>query len=199
MFLQELTEKVKTLERGVCSTCSGKMSTAGKKRKQADPVPDKHINSSRIRLPSISSWLPYLSIEPNHHLHSPPLISSTRNDQQLPSPPGSTDFRPLITRSPPALTLPSPKTPGSIHAPASRPPLSSGSSQIFPGSAKTSPLLSPVHTAEDESAASVLLHISSSSYGSSSSSEHSYAGERDLERSEPIHHALLEYASRCSL
>lgn len=206
-YLQELTEKVKTLEQGVCSTCDRKMLSKGKKRKKADteeldiegpepachkendghtadpssPTQDEHTSSSRTRLPPIASWLPNTSIDPNGFIRSPSLIpSSTRNDQQLPSPPSSTDFRPLMTtRIPPALTLPSPKTLGPIRVlpSASRPPIS----PAYPGSTKTSPLLSPLRTAEDESAASVLLHISSSSFSSTSSgSERSYAGDRDL-------------------
>jgi hypothetical protein len=99
-FLQELTEKVKTLEQGVCLTCGGKMSSKGKKRKRDDteeldvevpeprchneverhadssnPAHDEHISSSRTRLPSIASWLPHSLIDSNHLPRSPSLIS----------------------------------------------------------------------------------------------------------------------------
>jgi hypothetical protein len=55
-------------------------------------------------------------------------------------------------------------------------------SRSHPKSAKNSPVLSPTRTAEDESAASMLLHISSSSHRSSSSSERSYGSDYQPDR-----------------
>jgi len=143
-------------------------------------------STSVTRLPPIASWL-HPSIDPSNLVftptQSPRMIASFKNDShvinQLPSPPTSTHFHPSITASiPPALTLPSPRTSASIKSiiTSTRTP-----SLGHPESAKTSPMLSPTRTAEDESAASMLLHISSSSYKSSSSSERSYSAEYQLD------------------
>jgi hypothetical protein len=134
------------------------------------------------RLPPIASWLPHSSFDlPFTPTQSPRMVASLNNDtqsiSQLPSPPTSTTFRPSITRLvPPALTLPSPRTSASMNSLviSTRP---STTSRSHPASAKTSPTVSPTRTPEDESAASMLLHISSSSYRSPSLSERSYSGE----------------------
>jgi len=146
--------------------------------------------ASNTRLPPIASWLPHPSVDlsnlPFTPTKSPKIVASLKNDpqliSQLPSPPASTQFLPSITTQiPPTLTLPSPRP--SILAfnksiiTSTRPP----ASRNHPASAKTSPVLSPTRTAEDESAASMLLHIRSSSYRSSSSSERSYSGEHQLD------------------
>jgi hypothetical protein len=141
---------------------------------------------SVTRLPPIASWL-HPSIDPSNlaftPTQSPRMIASFKNDSyvinQLPSPPTSTHFHPSITASiPPALTLPSPRTSASIKSLITS---TRASSLGHPESAKTSPMLSPTRTAEDESAASMLLHISSSSSYKSSSSERSYSAEYQLD------------------
>lgn len=144
--------------------------------------------ASNTRLPPIASWLPHPSVDPINlpYTPSPKIVASLKNSpqliSQLPSPPSSTQFLPSITTQiPPTLTLPSPRPSAlafnqsiitSTRPSTSRNPLAS---------AKTSPVLSPTRTAEDESAASMLLHISSSSYRSSSSSERSHSGEYQLD------------------
>ena len=207
-FLQELTERVKFLEQGGCSKC-GKTGVAGQKRKRVemeaheDDTDDIELESeceiqigmlnagddaslSNTRLPSISSWLPHPSVDPSKlpfpPSQSPMVVASLKNDphtiSQLPSPPSSTQFLPSIsTQIPPALTLPSPSTLASMKSRAS----SARPSMISHRDAKTSPILSATRTAEDQSAASMLLHISSSSYRSSSSSERSLSGEYSLD------------------
>jgi hypothetical protein len=139
----------------------------------------------KTRLPSIASWLPHPSVDPSNlaftPTQSPRVVASLKNDpqpiNQLPSPPASTQFLPSITTQiPPTLTLPSPSTLAYGKSMITSPQPST-ISRHDPASAKTSPVLSPTRTAEDESAASMLLHISSSSYRSSSSSEHSHSGE----------------------
>ena len=223
-FLQELTEKVKILEQGSCSTCR-KRSGGGQKRKRDIDEIDVSDDETRsddgdlelpsgsdvhtsmrnaghdvtlgpnTRLPPIASWLPHPAIDPSNvpftPTQSPRIITSLNNDgqpiNQLPSPPTSTTFRPSITALvPPILTLPSPRTSASIRSfvASTRP---STTSRSPPGSAKTSPILSPTRTAEDESAASVLLHISSSSYRSPSLSERSYSGECQHESTSGLH------------
>lgn len=143
--------------------------------------------ASNTRLPPIASWLPHHSIDPSHLSfnpnQSPRTAASLTNDSriinQLPSPPTSTKFHPSIaTMIPPALTLPLPRTPMSLIT-STRP---SSMSRSHPKSAKNSPVLSPTRTAEDESAASMLLHISSSSHRSSSSSERSYGSDYQPDR-----------------
>lgn len=175
-FLQELTERVKLLEQGqgVCASCK---KGSGTKRPRNETENPEHVMDdpeegpslrvvrqrssqtsppeSCTRLPSIASWLPNPILDPNPSLlRKPSPHGGTEvGPKQLPSPPSSTQFGPSIaTRIPPAFALPL-------------------ASQSHPASTNTSPLLSPIHTPEDESAASMLLQMGVSSRRSFSASE----------------------------
>ena len=160
-FMQELLERVKSLEDETrsmgtkCPTCL----PAKRKRDEPDVDHDTEILETRsvkrayvdiidiqpqsidtalseigTRLPSISSWLPDSRSDPT-------LLSPKRHRigsiSHLPSPPSSARF-------------------GPIHTPQVPPTLSLGPMAM-------SSLLSPPRTAEDESAASSLLKFSASS------------------------------------
>lgn len=214
-FVQELTERVKELEQRECMSCGGKKPELGSKRKRKEVEDDESSEQAAsvqpeskfpsrvssplstkmsaqevapVRLPSIASWLPHLSVDPSHVILNEVVpnqssaveankealqIQQQQQVFQLPSPPSSTYIPPLITRHlPTTLNLPSPSilTSKTGHGLANRPLRASEAS----ASAKTSPVLSPSRTAEDESAASTLLHIGSSSY-KSISRERSYS------------------------
>lgn len=133
-YMQHLLEKVKEME----------VDGLQKKRKRGDGQQEHeremaarkrpNLEGDSGRLPSISSWLPSIDIDPT--LLSP----SERQNQtspfngvtQLPSPPSSTRFTPVAHsfQAPPALTL--------------------------------GPVAMEARTPDEESAASLLLHISSS-------------------------------------
>lgn len=214
-FLQDLTERVKLLERGCCPNCDGKPGGARHKRKRAveeeeEPLDDEGIVKRRredgfisdvepksvsiiternVRLPSISSWLPHPTVDPSLMPSDklPKIDTSRRIDrhmsEQLPSPPPSTQFGPsAMAHIPPALALPSPREESAIEVPTtSSYHYSAGivSSYSRSSSIVCSPLLSPTRTAEDESAASMLLQISSSpKYKSQMSEERQEEGSR---------------------
>ncbi|KAF8843533.1 hypothetical protein BDN67DRAFT_167228 [Paxillus ammoniavirescens] len=138
------------------------VNTATSRSSPVAPPPD--------RLPSISTWLPSSAEEQRSLLLTPsqspsfdPVISGTcarTAGQQLPTPPASATPTPSTSgfSMPPVLTLPSPST--------FLPPIASQIQPRFSGFSHRakkngSPLASPVYTPEDETAASLLLRISS--------------------------------------
>ena len=97
------------------------------------------------RLPSISSWLPNSVIDPQLLPPSNRPSSSPHMDSYLPSPPASTHVNPVRTSHvPPVLSLGPVATAAMVNAPRS-------------ATSPTSP--SSSRTAEDESAATLLLQI----------------------------------------
>ncbi|KAG2159540.1 uncharacterized protein EDB93DRAFT_1116198 [Suillus bovinus] len=178
-YLQDLTEKVKRLEEDGCKQCichpSSFDARASKRRKQDAEQDDGAMTEvvsaedSSSRLPSISTWLPHSSQERTRTALTSSQSPSTRPvpcsskspSQQLPTPPTSATFMgsSSVSGVPPVLTLPSPSTflPQSgtnIH------PCFSGFVPRRNRSDTTSS--SPVYTPEDETAASLLLRISTS-------------------------------------
>ena len=161
-YLQDLTDRVKQLEHDGCPRCSEPISfVPGDVEKRRCDTQDAATcrDSSVSRLPSISAWLP------EDHLHTPsqsPIFDTTATARatQLPTPPISATCAPATTgfQMPPVLTLPSPRTllpPSTTHIQ----PRFSG----FTPRAKHSPLSSPIYTPEDETAASLLLRMSTTS------------------------------------
>ena len=132
------------------------------------------------RLPPIASWLPHPYVDPSS-LMGAAAVAASRSPQnvQLPSPPPSGRFRPAITlANMPALTLPAPAHPlAPCPAPHTHAQKSMGPparhqhpQQRYRKSVSGSPTVSPTWTPEDESAASLLLQISSKPRSSSVSS-----------------------------
>ena len=177
-FLQDLTERVKDLEQRECSKCGGSApstSQIGHKRKQNLVEEEQEgplhrtqtsdssapTSSTSLRLPSIASWLPS-SIDAAQSLLQDKesiRLSTSPRQSYLPSPPNSTHMRPSITTQVPAiLALSAPSTGTGSAASSHRESFSRTPTMI-------SPLLSPgLRSADDESAASTLLNISSLSY-----------------------------------
>ncbi|KAH7912850.1 hypothetical protein BJ138DRAFT_1147315 [Hygrophoropsis aurantiaca] len=190
-YLQDLREKMKELENGTCQRCAEDLQERevskcrGRDREVKDALSETPRGSSvasrastveSTRLPSISAWLPR-SGKPANALfptssHSPslqPLLNPMSTHHQLPTPPTSESLPPASTSYPlpPMLTLPSPSTffrsagsssaglqTSSQHRMDFRSPASKSDS---------SPVVSPVYSPEDETAASLLLQISTSS------------------------------------
>jgi hypothetical protein len=175
-YVQELQEKVRVLEVRGCVRCSSveMAPTHSPKRKREEvssandahnphssvDVPEERPNKrfataqtvalpvlphSNTRLPSISSWLPKSvanSVLPESH--TPPI-----NPIQLPTPPTSAVIGPTTSlQVPPALRL--------------ELPMASLTTRTFSTPTKSAPS-SPSWTPEDESVASLLLRIKSSS------------------------------------
>ncbi|KIJ64769.1 hypothetical protein HYDPIDRAFT_111362 [Hydnomerulius pinastri MD-312] len=123
------------------------------------------------RLPSISAWLPSSAEEQRSLLLTPsqspsfdPVLSGASArpiGHQLPTPPTSTTFAPSTAgfSMPPVLTLPSPSAFLSPNGSQMQPRFSGF---VPRANNKGSPLASPVYTPEDETAASLLLRISTS-------------------------------------
>lgn len=107
----------------------------------SSPVPQSHTMGSpangETRLPSISSWLPDVPIDPTLLSPQSKPKTSPKSFPYLPSPPSSTFFVPVRTSQvPPVLNL---------------------------GPVATAAMVAlPPHTSEDESAASLLLQIATS-------------------------------------
>jgi len=177
-YLQDLTEKVKRLEEDGCKQCIHQSSPdiRGSKRRRQDV---EHEDDARIelestedsssRLPSISTWLPHSSQERTRRAltssQSPPTrpvpSSSKSPSQQLPTPPTSATFTASssVFGVPPVLTLPSPST----FLPQSGTQIQPCFSGFVPRrSPSDTALSSPVYTPEDETAASLLLRMSTS-------------------------------------
>ena len=170
-YVQELQEKVRMLEARGCVQCSNtdKAPTHYPKRKRDEassndnhdshsaanlpverpnkrltttqPVPPPISPPSKTRLPSISSWLPD-SVLPKSR--TPPI-----NPIQLPTPPASAVIGPMS----------SPQVPPALHLEL---PMASLTTRTFSTPTKSAPS-SPSWTPEDESIASLLLRIKSSS------------------------------------
>jgi Helix-loop-helix DNA-binding domain len=174
VYVQELQEKVRVLETRSCARCSDKNSLSTthhpKRKREAMPPSDGYDSPSSVdvvterpmkrftptrsvlppaqaasntRLPSISSWLPKTvadSVLPG--TRTPPSV----NPIQLPTPPASVVIAPILSpQVPPALRLELPMA--SLSARNAAPSVSS----------------SPAWTPEDESIASLLLRIKTSS------------------------------------
>ena len=193
-FLQDLTERVKDLEQRECSKCgesTPSTSRMGDKRKRdlveeedEEPLhrtqtqtqtsdPSVPTSPPSFRLPSIASWLPPSIDATQSLLPSPRMtqdkesirLSTSPRQSHLPSPPNSTRMRPSITTQVPAvLVLPSPSA-GTVPTSSNHRESFSRTPTVGPSSVLVSPVLSPrVRSADDESAASTLLNISSLSY-----------------------------------
>ncbi|KAI0657592.1 hypothetical protein C8Q70DRAFT_919216 [Cubamyces menziesii] len=122
--------------------------------------------TSSPRLPPIASWLPHPYVDPSSLMSGSPSSGPTRSPTniQLPSPPSSGRFRPTATlANMPALTLPGPAHPLTIPSDATQ--KAHGGGALPPRqqrkSVSASPSVSPTWTPEDETAASLLLHMSS--------------------------------------
>ncbi|KAG9310235.1 hypothetical protein JVU11DRAFT_9881 [Chiua virens] len=154
-YLQDLTAKVRQLEHDGCPRCSEPITlpSAPAPKPQHNESPSR--DSSVSRLPSISTWLPEeqrsLLLTPSQ---SPP-FDVTARPTQLPTPPSSATCAPATTGFliPPALTLPSPST----FLPPMQPRFSGFTARA---NHKSSPAASPIYTPDDETAASLLLRIS---------------------------------------
>lgn len=164
-------------------------------RRLTSASPALHPISASPSLPPISSWLPHPydpSSLPTIPSPSPDLMINPSS--HLPTPPLSGSFRPPLahtTQTLPALSLPGPAHPSlsssfasderktmRIPIPPRRMSAASSTSTSYVFSTKTSasnyrrgisqsPTVSPSWTPEDESAASLLLQMSSSPTGSS--------------------------------
>ena len=134
------------------------------------------------RLPPIASWLPHPYVDPSC-IAALSDATPSQGVSQLPSPPHSGNFRPAVslnTQSLPSLTLSAPARPfNDIHSRSiprenqSRVPPSPMIRRLSTASSRcvaSSPTVSPTWTPEDESAASLLLQMSSSPRSSSVSS-----------------------------
>jgi len=165
-FMQDLLDRVAVLEAAAaepkepCVTCS----SSKRKRSSTDDGDDKrfenddissdhHFGSSRARLPSISSWLPSASGTSDISLIDPtPLLSrcptSEESDDKPITPYHSNQF---YLPSPPSSTRFAPKNPST-----ELPVLNLG-----PIASQAQVPRSPMHTPEDETAASLLLQIRS--------------------------------------
>lgn len=177
-YLQDLTEKVKRLEEDGCKQCIRQSSSdaRGSKRRKQDVEEEESARTevgsgddSSSRLPSISTWLPHSSQERTRRAltssqspSSRPVPSSSKSpSQQLPTPPTSATFTgsSSVFGVPPVLTLPSPSTFLSQSGTQIQPCFSGFGSRRSPSDTTLS---SPVYTPEDETAASLLLRISTS-------------------------------------
>ncbi|KAG1886771.1 hypothetical protein F4604DRAFT_1571995 [Suillus subluteus] len=176
-YLQDLTEKVKRLEEDGCRQCIHQSSSdaRGSKRRKQDVEQEdgagtelESAEGSSSRLPSISTWLPHSSQERTRRAltssQSPstrPVPSSSKSpSQQLPTPPTSATFTASsVFGVPPVLTLPSPSTLLPQSGTQIQPCFSGFAPRRSPSDTALS---SPVYTPEDETAASLLLRISSS-------------------------------------
>lgn len=187
-YLQDLTKKVKQLEEDGCSNCkhlirssSSHDNRPSKRRRQdvesnqadeeqgarTDVAPHDDLPS---RLPSISTWLPPSSERRSLLLapQSPSTLpmSSKSASLQLPTPPTSVTFNPSssIFGLPPVLTLPSPGTFLPSAGTKIQPCFSGFISRRTPNdtSSSSSSSSSPTYSPEDETAASLLLRISTS-------------------------------------
>ncbi|KAG1778789.1 hypothetical protein EV702DRAFT_967179 [Suillus placidus] len=178
-YLQDLTEKVKRLEEDGCKQCIRQSSSSdarGSKRRKQDVEQEDgartevgSVDDSSSRLPSISTWLPHSSQERTRRAltssQSPstrPVPSSSKSpSQQLPTPPTSATFTgsSSVFGVPPVLTLPSPST----FLPQAGTQIQPCFSGFGPRrSPSDTTLSSPVYTPDDETAASLLLRISTS-------------------------------------
>ncbi|KAH9064575.1 hypothetical protein EDB87DRAFT_1598165 [Lactarius vividus] len=190
VYVQELQEKVRILEVRGCVRCSdtdmAPAPTHHQKRKRDElplnedhdshssadllverphkrliatlPVPPPILPPSSTRLPSISSWLPKSVDSVLPEARTPPI-----NPIQLPTPPASAVIGPITSpQVPPALRL--------------ELPMASLATRNFSTPTKSASS-SPSWTPEDESVASLLLRIKSSS--SPKASRHG-AGASDL-------------------
>ncbi|KAI6143612.1 hypothetical protein BKA82DRAFT_995800 [Pisolithus tinctorius] len=200
-YLQVLTEKVKALERDGCPHCerpiSGLTDDSPLRRIHSVTVADAYtrpsepqkLTSPPSRLPSISTWLPTLtpSQSPSRDLPADVGGNSLPPTTHLPTPPTSATFPPSSAIAagapPPALTLPSPGTflPSAVRgfpsgfaratsstnvSGANKPVTVSGNNKGSPGAS------SPIYTPEDETAASLLLRMSTSN--SPTSPQHAF-------------------------
>ncbi|TFK89985.1 hypothetical protein K466DRAFT_584097 [Polyporus arcularius HHB13444] len=155
------------------------------------PAHTSSRSTASPRLPPIASWLPHPYVDPSSLMGAAASKTghpATRSPQnaQLPSPPPSGRFRPAITlANMPALTLPGPAHPlgpsqsqSQSQSQMSMPP----PRQQHRKSVSRSPTVSPMWTPEDESAASLLLQISSKPRSSSVSSASGSSGASSLPR-----------------
>ncbi|KAI0275709.1 hypothetical protein BGY98DRAFT_1098679 [Russula aff. rugulosa BPL654] len=173
LYVQELQDKVRVLEsRGCCARCSNESTSPVQKPKrkhEAMPPSDEYDSNSSAdfiadrpmkrltpphsilspvhsapstRLPPISSWLPSSISDQGLPESRTPLV----NPVQLPTPPASVVIGPVA----------SPQVPPSLRLEL---PVASLSSKNIPPSSQPSPSWTP----EDESVASLLLRIKTSS------------------------------------
>ncbi|KAG6380310.1 hypothetical protein JVT61DRAFT_8419 [Boletus reticuloceps] len=168
-YLQDLMDRVKQLEHDGCPRCSEPISFAADRRKCPADADTSRASSvaPHSRLPSISAWLP----EDQRSLLLTPSQSPTfgtavaARSTQLPTPPTSTICAPATTgyQIPPVLTLPSPCTrlPSATTTAHILPRFSGFASRPRPS--VPSPASSPTYTPDDETAASLLLRMSTTS------------------------------------
>lgn len=177
-YLQDLTEKVKRLEEDGCKQCIHRGSKRRKQDVEQEDGARTEVGSTTTedpssRLPSISTWLPHPSQERTRRTltssQSPstrrPVPSSSKSpSQQLPTPPTSATVAASssVFGVPPILTLPSPST----FLPQSGTPIQPCFSGFVPRRSPSDASSSPVYTPEDETAASLLLRISTSTHTS---------------------------------
>ncbi|THH31820.1 hypothetical protein EUX98_g2362 [Antrodiella citrinella] len=221
-YVQELLEKVKTLESQRCTHCSSGASTPGKRKRgiadedadiDADIIGDGDdvyvgddergaydqddeddeprarppSSSSRYssvhptpspRLPPIASWLPHPYVDPSCIGHVSEGANATQSSH-YPSPPMSGSFRSAAAQSLhtlPSLTLPGPARPssgGTKDASQSKPTFDNRRMSLtqppHASRVSASPSVSPTWTPDDETAATMLLQMSSSPRASKSS------------------------------
>lgn len=157
-YLQDLTERVKQLEHTGCPRCSEPISLSPDDGSR-QTVPSRSSSlAPPSRLPSISAWLPSAE-DPSQSPAFDPGARST----QLPTPPTSALCAPATAGFPipPVLTLPSPST---FLPPTTTSHMQPRFSGFTPrANAKASPVASPVYTPEDETAASLLIRMSTTS------------------------------------
>ncbi|KAI0060033.1 hypothetical protein BV25DRAFT_1828468 [Artomyces pyxidatus] len=172
-YVQELQERVRVLEQGSRDTSSHQTHRPQKRkvveetetserdgsvhspkppsrrRSPASVYDDEHPMSAvttRNRLPSISSWLP--------NAHMSPSLLPADSQRQLMTPPTSTTLQPIASpQIPPALSL-------DLPAPSAL--AQSFTSIVRPRATSNATAYSPPWTPEDESAASLLLQIKTS-------------------------------------
>ncbi|KAI0332189.1 hypothetical protein GY45DRAFT_1274385 [Cubamyces sp. BRFM 1775] len=146
------------------------------KPSSASPIIPTTTTSSP-RLPPIASWLPHPYVDPSSLMSGSPSSGPTRSPTniQLPSPPSSGRFRPTATlANMPALTLPGPAHPLTIPSDVIQKSHAQGHATTLPPrqqrkSVSASPSVSPTWTPEDETAATLLLHMSSKPSSAASS------------------------------
>ncbi|OCH88734.1 hypothetical protein OBBRIDRAFT_67888 [Obba rivulosa] len=120
------------------------------------------------RLPPIASWLPHPYIDPSCFTMLPegalPSSAVAATGSHLPSPPSSGRFRPVVpTAAVPSLSLPGPVSPRMTRMSLTTLSGATGAQRGQSMQKVTgSPTISPTWTPEDESAASLLLQMSSS-------------------------------------
>ncbi|KAI6022089.1 hypothetical protein EDC04DRAFT_3117816 [Pisolithus marmoratus] len=198
-YLQDLTDKVKVLERDGCPHCERPISgltdhspvgrTHTSTADESRPSEPQKLTS---RLPSISTWLPSLTPSQSPSCDRPSTDvggNSLPSTTHLPTPPTSATFpsSSAITAGtlPPILTLPSPGTflsssglgsvrsfpsgftratsSTNVNATATAGNASGANKSVtLGGNNKGLPGASPMYTPEDETAASLLLRMSSS-------------------------------------